>query len=105
MIRSITAAVLVLTVSCGVRPVVSSTGERYPKSLSYAQYHTLSRGLSAPTVIRIYGPPAATVRQGDRVVGLSYACEDADGKLTELRMLFDGDERLSRWGLRKTGQS
>ena len=82
--------------------MVSSSGERYPDSLSYAQYHTLSVGLSAKTVIRTYGQPAATVRQGDRILGLSYPCEDADGEPTELRLLFDQQQRLRRWGLKKS---
>ena len=102
MIRRITAAALILVASCGARPVVSSSGERYPDSLSYAQYHTLSAGLSAETVIRTYGQPEAAVRQGDRILGLSYACEDARGEPTELRLLFDRQQRLSRWGLKKS---
>ena len=101
MIRSITAAGLILLASCTARPVVSASGDRYPDTLSFAQYHSLEAGLTATAVLRTYGRPGATVRQGDRVVGLSYACEDAAGQPTELRLLFDGQERLWRWGLRK----
>ena len=75
--RSITAATLTLTLlllaACGGGLSLRGGGDR----LSYAQFRS----------------------QGEAVRGLSYACEDSEGKGTILRMVFDRRGRLEKWAL------
>jgi hypothetical protein len=70
-----------------------------PDALSYAQYHSLEKGMTAAAILKAFGPPAHTLEQDGKVRGLTYFCEDAAGKAQQLRMVFDGDGRLEKWAL------
>ena len=69
-------------------------------ALSYAQYHTLEAGMTSEAILRSFGTPADTLEQDGAIRGLTYRCENATGRVQELRMVFDAGGTLERWALR-----
>lgn len=97
MVRRITAAALILLAACGGKVRLFEGSQ---KALNYAQYCSLEEGMAAEDILRAFGP-AGDVREEDgKVRGLAYPCEDASGKVLQLRMVFSPDARLEKWVLR-----
>ena len=93
--RSITAATLILFVGC-------RGGLLGPKdSLSYAQYRSLQKGVSAEAVISAFGKPSDILERNSKIFGLTYLCENARGVAVPLRMVFDERGRLTKWVLQQ----
>lgn len=67
------------------------------EALSYAQVQSLEKGMRAKTILRTFGEPLHRLEKEGRVVGLTYRCEDARGKIRELRLGFSPDGVLQRW--------
>ena len=55
--------------------------------------------MEAKSVLNAFGTPLHVLERGGKVRGLTYWCEDAAGKVRELRMVFGEDERLAEWAL------
>jgi hypothetical protein len=97
MARSITAAALILLLpACGGGGSIL-TGRK--NSLNYAQYHSLESGLRAKSILKAFGRPYDMLEKDGKVRGLTYWCEDATGRVVELRMVFNEAERLEHWAL------
>ena len=69
-------------------------------ALSYAQYQSLKKGMRAHAILNAFGRPADTLEREGKLRGLTYRCEDGNGKARELRMVFSAGERLQEWVLR-----
>jgi len=96
MVRRITALAPILLAGCsGSGLFVGSE-----KALSYAQYRSLSEGTTAQAILNAFGAAKGSLQQDGKYRGLTYACDDASGKVVELRMVFSADERLEKWVLR-----
>ncbi|MHC4548230.1 MAG: hypothetical protein ACYTEZ_05575 [Planctomycetota bacterium] len=98
MVGRITAATLILLAGCKGSPLLNP----FPsgKALSYSQYHSLERGMRAQAILRAFGTPAHTLEQDGKVRGLTYPCENSAGRVMQLRMVFDAQERLQQWALK-----
>jgi hypothetical protein len=101
MARRITAVTLILLLGCkGGSGWMTSK----PKNtLSYSQYHSLEQGMRAKAILKAFGDPADALEQDGKMRGLTYFCENATGQVTQLRMVFDPEERLKQWALRSAG--
>jgi hypothetical protein len=97
MARRILLLAAALPAACS--GVVRSAPASRPDALSYAQYQSLERGMTAKAIVRAFGPPADTLRRDGRVRGLKYWCENAAGEAVDLRLLFSAEERLEEWRL------
>ena len=97
MVRRITAAALILLAGCGGKIRLLGGPE---KALSYAQYRSLGEGMTAQAILNAFGPAKGVLEQDGNFRGLTYPCEDASGRVVELRMVFSADERLEKWVLR-----
>ncbi|MHC4930957.1 MAG: hypothetical protein ACYTGV_02035 [Planctomycetota bacterium] len=98
MARSITAAALILLLPACSGSSSPLTGRK--NSLNYAQYHSLEAGLRAKSILRAFGKPYDLLEKNGKVRGLTYWCEDANGDVVELRMVFNEAERLQHWVLK-----
>ena len=94
MARRITALTLILGAACGSQLRIGGGNP-----LSYAQYMSLEKGMHAGAIVRAFGKPAHSLEQDGKVRGLTYSCEDATGKVEQLRMVFTAEQRLDRWVL------
>ena len=95
MKRRITAASLILAAAC------AGTGSIFRgPSLSYAQYCSLEKGMRVETIRKGLGPGGDVLETDGKVRGLAYPCEDAEGKVLQLRMVFSEDGRLEKWVLK-----
>jgi len=90
--RRITVATLLLAAAC------SSLGRQ--GTLSYAQYKSLKKGLDARAVISAFGEAKDVMEHDGLISGLTYRCENANGKAVELRLGFDKNAKLSKWLLK-----
>jgi hypothetical protein len=98
MARSITAATLILLLpACGGGGSILTGSKR---SLNYAQYHSLEPSLRAKAILRAFGKPYDLLEKDGKVRGLTYWCEDANGNVVQLRMVFNEAERLQHWALK-----
>jgi len=97
MARRITAAALILFAACGGRTRIFQGSE---KPLSYAQYCSLEQGMGADAVQKAFGSADNVFQEDGKVRGLTYACEDASGKVLQLRMVFADDGQLQKWVLK-----
>jgi len=95
--------VATLLTACG--GVVRSAPGSRSDALSYAQYQSLARGMSAKAIVNAFGQPADTLRRDGRVRGLQYWCEDPTGQAVELRLVFSAEEKLEEWRLQGAGQA
>ena len=71
--------------------------------LQYGQYTSLSKGMGARTIIDTFGPPAHVLERDGKIRGLTYKCQNALGKKTQLRMAFDAKESLTSYVLANSG--
>lgn len=94
MRRSITAVTLLLLPACGGWGILGGG-----KSLSYAQYQSLEKGMSAKAVINAFGPASHVLERDGKIRGLTYRCENPNGEVNQLRMVFDDMGRLEKWAL------
>jgi hypothetical protein len=76
-----------------------TTGES-SGALSYAQFQSLEKGMSADTVLETFGRAMGRVGKEGRIAALTYRCEDAQGEVRELRLEFDAGGILERWSLK-----
>jgi len=90
MLRSITAATLILAAGCAAPR---------PAPLVYAQYRCLEPGMTADAVRAAFGPPAAVTEQVGVTRALSYRCRNESGDVFPLWLEFDENGRLTRWKL------
>jgi len=102
MDRRITAAALIALAGCGGGGVLR-VFEGRPEGLNYAQYRSLEEGMAAAAIQRAFGRPVDVLESEGTVRGLTYRCEDADGRPAELRMVFDDQGNLAKWALRDPG--
>jgi hypothetical protein len=98
MLRRITAVTLILLSGCGGTSGWLGSSSR--NALSYSQYHSLERGMRAKAILKAFGDPVRALEQEGKVRGLTYSCENANGQVVELRMVFDAEEWLKQWVLR-----
>ncbi|MHC4960274.1 MAG: hypothetical protein ACYTGN_18130 [Planctomycetota bacterium] len=92
MRRSIPVATLLLAAACGTLGRGSV--------LSYAQYQSLTKGLDARAVISAFGEADDLMEHEGKITGLTYRCENANGKTGLLRLGFDKAGKLSKWVLK-----
>jgi len=97
--RRVTAGSLILLLAgCGIL----NAGKN---ALSFAQYNSLAKGMTSASVMKAFGRPADVLEKDGKVRGLSYRCQDANGKVVGLRMVFDEQGQLQSWTLRPDGAS
>ena len=94
--RRITAGSLILLLAgCGIL----NPGRN---ALSFAQYNSLSKGMPSSAITKAFGRPADILEKDGKVRGLSYRCEDGNGDVVGLKMVFDAQGLLEHWALRPT---
>lgn len=97
--RRVTAGSLILLLAgCGIL----NAGKN---AVSFAQYNSLSKGMESSSVMRAFGRPADILEKDGKIRGLSYRCQNGNGKVVGLRMVFDQQSRLENWTLRPDGAS
>ena len=97
MVRLVVLAGLAaVLVACGTRRIAILR----KSALTYAQYHSLEKGMKADAILRSFGKPVDTLESDGRIRGLTYNCENGAGRIQQLRMVFDEKSRLDRWALR-----
>jgi len=52
------------------------------------------------TIRKGFGPGGDVLETDGVVRGLAYPCEDADGRVLQLRMVFSAEGRLENWALK-----
>ena len=55
--------------------------------------------MRSAAILNAFGEPAHTLEQDGLVRGLTYYCDDATGKVRQLRLVFDDRQRLEEWAL------
>ena len=68
-------------------------------SLSFAQYNSLEKGMSAKEVRAAFGSPTHVLERDGKVVSLTYTCENSTGDKVPLKLLFSPKGRLDKWAL------
>jgi hypothetical protein len=89
--RSIPVATLLLVAACGTFK---------GSVLSYAQYQSLEKGMTAKAVISAFGEADDLMEHEGKITGLTYRCENANGKKGVLRLGFDKNGKLTKWVLK-----
>jgi hypothetical protein len=56
--------------------------------------------MPADGIQEAFGPPADVLRKDGKVRGLTYPCENAEGEVMHLRMVFSAEGRLEDWALK-----
>jgi len=72
-------------------------------ALSYAQYQTLTAGLTLDSIRASFGQGSNPLEREGRIRALTYACEDATGIVVWLKLVFDAEGRLESWVLQEAG--
>lgn len=103
MTRSILVGALLLAGCAWVGNLGDSLHRKDPELLQYGQYTSLRDGMRARTIIDTYGPPAHVLERDGKIRGLTYKCQNALGKKTQLRMAFDAKESLTGYVLADPG--
>jgi hypothetical protein len=67
--------------------------------LSYAQVQSIQAGQSASEIAALFGEPKDSRGEGANVSQLTYAAEDPDGNVRQLRVAFDENGQVSSWTL------
>ncbi len=94
--RSLAIAALGLACS-GRGPLEDLLGRR--DALSYAQYQTLSAGMTLDAIRRSFGQGESPLERDGRVRALSFPCENAAGQVVWLKLAFGAEGDLESWVL------